>query len=127
MSECRTPSGSRLPIWPRSSTEAGRRIAGNSAENGGGGNRSRESTNQQGPTETISREAPGTSGATEGRQEPARTDDCSNVVSAHRLAEQDTVADQLEAVRLIWLRTGDEKTLRRTLLDILRQLEESGG
>src|SRR5262245_13802732 len=33
-------------------------------------------------------------------------------------------ADQLEAVRMVWPRAGDEKTLRCALLDLLRQLEK---
>ena len=37
---------------------------------------------------------------------------------------RDEVADQLEAVRIVWLRTGDEKALRRALLDLLRGLED---
>jgi hypothetical protein len=41
------------------------------------------------------------------------------------LAAPDEVADQLEAVRLVWLRTGDERTLRRALLDLLRLLEQA--
>jgi len=39
------------------------------------------------------------------------------------LAEQESVADQLEAARLVWLRTGDERSLRGALLDLLRSLE----
>lgn len=49
-------------------------------------------------------------------------DDCSNC-SKPVSGELDVVADQLEAVRLIWVRNGDEKLLRRALLDLLRQLE----
>jgi hypothetical protein len=41
-----------------------------------------------------------------------------------RLAEETAIADLLEPVRALWLRTGDEKTLRRALLDVLPQLEE---
>lgn len=49
-------------------------------------------------------------------------DDCSNC-SKPVAAELDVVAHQLEAVRLIWVHTGDEKILRRALLDLLRLLE----
>jgi hypothetical protein len=41
------------------------------------------------------------------------------------LPERNEIADQLEAARLVWLRTGDEKTLRRALLDLLRLLEQA--
>lgn len=37
--------------------------------------------------------------------------------------EENPVANQLEAARALWLRTSDEKTLRRALLDLLRYLE----
>ncbi len=79
---------------------------------------------RQPPAEDISSEIPGTSSCSKQRQAPPATDECSNVVNAPLLAEPDEVADQLEAVRLVWLRSGDEKTLRRALLDLLRQLED---
>ena len=65
------------------------------------------------------------SASEEDRHGPAPTDGGSKVVSAPRLAERDELADQLEAARLVWLRTGNEKALRRALLDVLRKLEES--
>jgi hypothetical protein len=49
--------------------------------------------------------------------------DCSNVVNAPRAERQNRIADALAAVRTVWLRAGDEKALRRALLDLLRQLE----
>jgi len=52
-------------------------------------------------------------------------DDCSNVVNASRAEWQNRIADELAAVRTVWLGAGDVKSLRRALLDLLRQLEQS--
>ncbi len=52
-------------------------------------------------------------------------DDCSNVVNPSRAEWQNRIADELAAVRTVWLRAGDEKALRRALLDLLRHLEQS--
>lgn len=52
-------------------------------------------------------------------------DDCSNVLNAPRAElRQIRIADELAAVRTVWLQAGDEKALRRALLDLLRQLED---
>ncbi len=60
----------------------------------------------------------------EPRQGPAPAFDCSNVVNALPISERDQVADQLEAIRSVWLRNPDEKSLRSALLDLLRRLED---
>jgi hypothetical protein len=52
-------------------------------------------------------------------------DSCSNVVNVSRTERQNRIADELAAVRMVWLRAGDEKALRRDLLDLLRHLEQN--
>ena len=52
-------------------------------------------------------------------------DDCSNVVNASGTEWQNRIADVLAAVRTVWDRAGDEKALRRALLDLLRHLEQN--
>ncbi len=52
-------------------------------------------------------------------------DDCSNVVNPSGAEWQNRIADELAAVRTVWLRAGDEKALRLALLDLLRHLEQS--
>src|ERR1700687_3184525 len=44
---------------------------------------------------------------------------------ARALQWQNRIADELAAVRAVWLRAGDEKALRRALLDLLRHLDQS--
>ncbi len=51
--------------------------------------------------------------------------DCSNVVNASPAERQNRIADELTAIRTIWLRAGDEKALRLALLDLLRHLEQN--
>ena len=88
-----------------------------------GGTRNLTSEHQQGQSGHISPEISGDS------DEPTRAgcspveSDCSNVVNAPRAERQNRIADALAAVRTVWLRAGDEKALRRALLDLLRQLE----
>jgi len=92
---------------------------------GRGGTRTPTDEHHQAPPDASSTEFLQSCGSSELRQGQAGTDDCSNVVSAPRLPERNEIADQLEAARLVWLRTGDEKTLRRALLDLLRLLEQA--
>ncbi len=93
------------------------------SNNAQGGTRNLTSEHQPVPADTSTPEISDTSAPPEAREGPAPTFDCSNVVNGPSLSEVDGVADQLEAVRTVWLRTGDEKALRRALLDLLRQIE----
>lgn len=51
-------------------------------------------------------------------------EDCSNVVNASQPERQNRIADELTAIRTVWVRAGDEKALRRALLDLLRHMEQ---
>src|SRR5262245_49943427 len=51
--------------------------------------------------------------------EPIYRTPATDAVSSPSNPEENMIADQLEAARALWLRTGDEKTLRRALLDVL--------
>ncbi len=88
-----------------------------------GGTRTRSDEYRQVPPGTSYTEIPGVCVSGEDRQGPAPADGGSKVVSALPISERDQVADQLEAVRAVWLRSTDQKTLRQALLDLLRQLE----
>jgi hypothetical protein len=73
----------------------------------------------------VSSEIPGASAEPDLARYSQLKDDCSNVVSMLPDPEENAIASQLEAARALWLRTGDEKTLRRALLDLLRYLERT--
>ena len=51
---------------------------------------------------------------------PSRSSAESTVTLSH-----DSITEWLEAAHAAWLRTGDEKTLRRALLDLLWYLERT--
>jgi len=88
-----------------------------------GGTRNLTSEHQPGQSEHISPEISAAfNEPTRARCSPVESDR-SNVVSARSIAERDEVAD-LEAIRTVWLRNPDEKSLRSALLDLLRRLED---
>ncbi len=89
------------------------------------GIRSREGTYQQVQSDSISPEVSGVSDESNRAGYGQPKDDCSNVVNRSRAERQNRIADELTAVRTVWLRTRDEKALRRALLDLLRHLEQS--
>jgi hypothetical protein len=89
------------------------------------GIRSREGTYQEVESDCISPEVSGVSDESNRAECVQPKDDCSNVVNASRTERQNRIADELAAVRTVWLRAGDEKALRRDLLDLLRHLEQN--
>jgi hypothetical protein len=89
------------------------------------GIRSRESTYQKVESDCISPEVSGVSDESNRAECGQPKDDCSNVVIASRTDRQNRIADELAAVRTVWLRAGDEKALRRALLDLMRHLEQN--
>jgi hypothetical protein len=76
-------------------------------------------------SDCISPEASGVSDESNRTECGQPKDDCSNVVNASRTERHNRIADELAAVRTVWLRAGDEKALRRDLLDLLRHLEQN--
>jgi len=89
------------------------------------GIRSRESEYQQVQADSISPEVSRVSDESNRAGCGQPKDDCSNVVNCSRAERQNRIADELTAVRTVWLRAGDEKALRRALLDLLRHLEQN--
>jgi len=89
------------------------------------GIRSRESTYQEVESGHISPEISDASDEFNRAGCSQPKDECSNVVNASRAERQNRIADQLAAIRTVWLRAGDEKALRRALFDLLRHLEQN--
>ena len=89
------------------------------------GIRNREGTYQGAESDCISPEVSGVSDESNRAGDGQPKDDCSNVVNALVTERQNRIADELAAVRTVWLRAGDEKALRRSLLDLLRHLEQN--